>query len=99
MSWNMCESCVTTPTERRSDSNEASRTSVPPMRTLPPVTSYSRATSAVIVVLPAPEGPTRATLLPAGATKSMPSSTVDPPWLSTTPSCSSDCTDTCSAVG
>ena len=39
------------------------------MRTVPSSGSYSRAASAVIVVLPAPDGPTRAVSWPDGAVK------------------------------
>jgi hypothetical protein len=54
------------------------------MRTAPSVTSYSRDTSDVIVVLPAPEGPTSATVCPARTSKSTPSSTSGPGVASST---------------
>ena len=40
------------------------RTSQPSIFTTPVVTSYSRGTSEAIVVLPAPDGPTKATICP-----------------------------------
>src|ERR1700747_1278146 len=49
-----------------------SRMSMPSMRTMPPVGSYSRAISAASVVLPDPVSPTRASVLPAGTSMSMP---------------------------
>ena len=52
---------------RAASSSVTSRTSTPPMRTVPSWGSYRRATRAVIVVLPAPLGPTSATMWP-GAT-------------------------------
>ena len=51
------------------DSCVTSRRSWPAIETLPSVGSYSRDTSPVIVVLPAPDGPTRATVSPAGTSK------------------------------
>ncbi len=46
-----------------------SRTSTPPTRTLPASTSQKRGTSAAVVDLPPPEGPTSATVEPAGTAK------------------------------
>src|SRR5262249_7758976 len=60
---------VTTPTASCSDSWVTSRRSNPPMRTAPSFGSYSRDTRWVIVVLPAPDGPTRAVSCRAGAAK------------------------------
>ena len=41
-----------------------SRTSTSPMRTAPSATSQKRGTSEATVVLPPPEGPTKATVVP-----------------------------------
>ena len=46
-----------------------SRRSAPAIRTAPRVGSYMRVTSWEIVVLPAPEWPTSATMWPAGTVK------------------------------
>ena len=46
-----------------------SRTSTPPSRTVPPLTSQNRGTRLAAVVLPPPEGPTSATVAPAGTSK------------------------------
>ena len=69
VSWNRCASWLTTPTVARRDSLVTSRRSAPAMRTAPRVGSYMRVTSWEIVVLPAPEGPTSATMWPAGTVK------------------------------
>ena len=69
VSWNMCASWVTTPTASCSESRVTSRRSWPPMRTAPSSGSYSRDTRWVIVVLPAPDGPTSAVSCPGGAWK------------------------------
>ena len=69
VSWNRCASWVTTPTTSCSESWVTSLMSNPPMRTVPSLGSYSRDTRCVIVVLPAPEGPTRAVSCLAGAVK------------------------------
>ena len=69
VSWNRYGSCGTTPTSERSDSSVRSRTSCPPIRTAPRAGSYSRGTRCVIVVFPAPDGPTSAVSFPAGAWK------------------------------
>ena len=66
VSWNRCASWDTTPTVARNDANVTSRRSVPAMRTAPDVGSYIRLTSCDTVVLPAPDGPTSATMEPAG---------------------------------
>ncbi len=52
-----------------------SRSSHPPMRTVPSVGSQKRATSRQTVDLPEPLGPTRAVTLPCGMRTSTPSST------------------------
>ncbi len=46
-----------------------SRTSTPPTSTRPPSTSQKRGTRLAAVVLPPPEGPTSATVAPAGTSK------------------------------
>ena len=48
-----------------------SRTSTPPTLTLPESTSQKRGTRLAAVVLPPPEGPTSATVEPAGTSKLM----------------------------
>ena len=45
------------------------RTSMPPTRTRPESTSQKRGTRLAAVVLPPPEGPTSATVAPAGTSK------------------------------
>ena len=67
VSWNSWVSWVTTPTASRSAWPRTRRRSTPPMRTTPSVGSYSRDTRWVSVVLPAPDGPTRATSCPGRA--------------------------------
>src|SRR6266550_133206 len=99
VSWNRCASWVTTPIAARSDSWVTDRTSWPPTRTDPERTSYTRGTSWLIVVLPAPEGPTSATSWPGAAVNETPCSTS---WLgawSSTATSSSEASDTSAAVG
>src|SRR5580704_9541685 len=71
-SWNRCGSWLTTPIASLTDCSVADRTSCPSMRTAPDVTSYRRGINDVRVVLPAPDGPTRATVLPGDAVKLTP---------------------------
>src|SRR5680860_1163608 len=99
VSWNRCASCVTTPTRSCNDSIRADRRSTPPTRTTPDDGSYSRETSAVIVVLPAPEGPTRATSSPGAALRETSCSTSPPASRSTALTSSSDARETSSAPG
>jgi len=66
VSWNRCASWETTPTTWCSEALLTSRRSAPAMRTAPLVGSYIRVTSWEMVVLPAPDGPTSATIAPAG---------------------------------
>ncbi len=68
-SWKRWASCVTTPTASCRDCWVTSRRSVPAIRTAPSVGSYMRVASWDIVVLPAPDGPTSATVAPAGTVK------------------------------
>ena len=70
---------ATRPTLERTESRVASRRSVPLMRTVPDVGSYRRATRPVRVVLPAPLGPTRATIWPGSTWKLTSFSTSPPP--------------------
>ena len=58
-----------------------------------------RVTSWLMVVLPAPDGPTRATSEPGSARKDTPRSTVVDGVASSTATDSSEASDTCSAVG
>ena len=102
VSWNRCASWVTTPTTSCSESSVTSRMSWPPMRTAPSFGSYIRETSWVIVVLPAPDGPTSAVSLPAGAVNETSCST--PAAASVRSGClsaidSRDARDTSAAVG
>ncbi len=101
VSWNRWASWVTMPTVSRSDSSDRSRTSWPPIRTTPSVGSYSRATSWLIVVLPAPDGPTSAVSRPAGARKVTPRSACASPSRSGagSDSVSSEASETSFAVG
>ena len=101
MSWNRCASCGTTPTTDRSDSSVRSRTSCPPIRTVPRTGSYSRGTRCVIVVLPAPDGPTSAVSFPAGTWKVTSRSTHASPGRSGAGSAagSSEASDTWLAAG
>src|SRR5580704_12760466 len=69
VSWYRCASWVTTPTTSCSDSSVTSLMSAPPILTAPLVGSYILDTRWVMVVLPAPDGPTSAVSLPAGARK------------------------------
>ena len=90
---------MTTPTVSRSDCSVTSRTSRPAMRTAPPRTSYMRVTSWLIVVLPAPEGPTRATSWPGSARNETPCRTVCGSEASSVATDSSDASDTSEAEG
>ena len=56
----------------RSESSVKSRTSIESTSMLPAVTSYNLGTNALMVVLPAPDGPTIAVKLPAGTLKEIP---------------------------
>ena len=76
VSWNRWESCVTMPMRAASEAKVASRRSMPLMEMAPPFTSYSRASSWVMVVLPAPDGPTSAVRVPGATSKSISVSTV-----------------------
>ncbi len=58
-----------------------------------------RVTSWLMVVLPAPDGPTRATSCPGSARNEMPCSTVADGVWSSTATDSSEASETCSAVG
>ena len=58
-----------------SSSGRMSRTSTPPIETLPSETSQKRATNRVSVVFPEPEGPTKAVRLRSGHVKLTPCST------------------------
>ena len=71
------------------------------MRTVPDTGSYSRGTRWVIVVLPAPDGPTSAVSFPAGARKLTSRSTQVSAVRSGSASvtCSSDGSDTSLAAG
>ena len=64
VSWNRYDSWVTTPISSPSDSSRSDRTSCPSIRTAPSPTSYNRGIRYVTVVLPAPDGPTRAASWP-----------------------------------
>jgi len=72
---NKSASWGTAPIWRRSDLCLILRRSMPSTRIVPAVGSYSRWSSAIIVVLPAPLGPTSATTSPGCTWKSTPSST------------------------
>ncbi len=77
----------------------ASRTSMPSMRTAPERTSYRRGTSWLIVVFPAPDGPTSATSSPGRAVNETSKSTwPDGDW-SRMATDSSEASETSSAVG
>ena len=56
-----------------SSSGSMSRTSTPPMRTAPAETSQKRATRLATVDFPAPDGPTRAQVVPSGTERLTPS--------------------------
>ena len=60
----------------RSESWVSWRTSTPSTNTAPPVTSWSRGISDASVVLPAPDGPTTATIRPGGISRSTSVSTL-----------------------
>src|SRR5690242_7334185 len=92
-------SCVTTPTASRTESSVADRTSTPPSRTDPLVTSYNRDTNAAIVDLPAPDGPTKAISSPASAWNVTSCSTCEFGAVSSTATDSSDANDTSDAAG
>ncbi len=64
VSWKRYVSCVTMPIASPSDARVTFRTSRPSIRTAPSSTSYRRGTRYVIVVLPAPLGPTNAASCP-----------------------------------
>ena len=72
VSLNSTVSCGTIPIEARSDDCVTLRISCPSTRILPLETSYSRNSRREMVDLPAPEGPTIATVLPAGTSKLRP---------------------------
>src|SRR5207248_1545147 len=99
VSWNMCASWVTTPMAACSESWVTDRTSCPPTSTAPPLTSYRRAASAVIVVLPAPDGPTSAVICPDLTVNDTPFSTVWDGVASRTATDSRDASETSSALG
>src|SRR5581483_10504157 len=65
VSWNRYVSCVTMPICLASDSCVTSRKSCSSIKMRPSVGSYKRGIRYVIVVLPAPLGPTSATSCPA----------------------------------
>src|SRR5664280_361478 len=99
VSWNMWASWVTTPTVAASDSMVASRTSSPLMRIDPDRTSYRRGSNWLMVVLPAPDGPTRATNWPGSAAKVTSNSTCWETVVSSTANDSSEANETYSAEG
>ena len=72
---NICTSCVTIPTARRSSRVCTPRMSTPPSRMAPPVGSYSRASSRATVVLPLPVRPNSPSTRPGASVKSSPRST------------------------
>ena len=81
-----------------------SRTSWPSIVSDPDATSYSRGTRPDRVVLPAPDGPTRAVMVPGSATKDTPRSThapgsVSSPSPTVSAVASSEATDTSAAAG
>jgi len=63
-SWKKYASWVTTPAVADRTVGASCRTSIPSMRIALRDTSYNRATSAHSVDLPAPDGPTRAVIVP-----------------------------------
>jgi len=63
---------VTTPILERNESNVKSLISIPSTSMLPLVTSYSLGTKALIVVFPAPDGPTIAVRVPDATLKETP---------------------------
>ena len=90
---------MTTPSRSRSDERVTSRRSSPPMRTAPRSGRSRRATSEVKVVLPAPEGPTRATSWPGSTVTLTPCSTSPPARRSPLAVASSEASDTSSPMG
>src|SRR5580704_9827899 len=99
-SWKRWASWLTTPVAWLKLAKVTSRTSWPSMRTDPDVTSYRRDTKVERVVLPAPDGPTRAVMVPGSATNDT--------WLSTnfdssvdraSPDASNEAMDTDEAAG
>ena len=91
---------MTNPIASRSECSVTSRTSFPSIVTSPSVTSYRRGTSDSSVDLPAPDGPTTASIVPAGTVTLMPSrivSDASPPWELVT--VSSDAIELPSAAG
>src|SRR5436190_8806918 len=85
--------------QARSDSSDASRTSTPPTRTAPSVTSYTRGTSIAVVDLPAPDGPTSATIWPGSMVNDTPRSTGSVTVRSRVATSSSDASETSAADG
>ena len=75
VSENRNVSCGTMPIARRSDASESCRTSWPSISTWPEVASKRRGIRWTRELLPAPVGPTIATVLPAGIARVMPRST------------------------
>ena len=71
--WNRNTSWNTTLTWDSSASSGQSRTSRPPTRTAPALTSYSRGSNRASVLLPDPLAPTRAVSRPASARNDTPS--------------------------
>lgn len=65
-SWNTTDNCA------RVTAVPSARTSAPPIFTAPDWTSKKRAISLAMVVLPEPEGPTIAVMVPAGTWKEAP---------------------------
>ena len=68
-------SCGTMPIAPRRSPNDSARTSCPSSVMRPAVTSQKRGSSDAIVVLPAPERPTSATISPGAARSVTPCST------------------------
>src|SRR5664279_5660039 len=68
-------SSLTTATAARSERRLTVRMSAPSSRICPALASYRREISATRLVLPEPVAPTRATVLPAGTSRSMSLST------------------------
>src|ERR1044072_2621156 len=99
-SWNRWGSWVTTPMAVVMLNSRSWRTSMPSISTVPAVTSYSRGTSDDMVVLPAPDGPTSAVMVPGAAVNDTPRSTQsDGPVSATAVTVSSDATDTSDPAG
>ena len=95
----MCASWLTTPIRSCSDCWVTVRTSCPPTSTRPPVTSYTRGSSWLIVVLPAPDGPTSAISSPGSARNDTACSTCADGAASSTATSSSEASDTSAADG